>query len=328
MPFLMAFFVLFSTMTLLYKVVNRCGTNLLDLGALLANAGLFFAVGRSLIIEAYGRPWVAELTLGLALFYIIHVYAFLARKLVDRELLVCFMGLAAFFLAITMPIVLSPQWITASWAIQALVMLWMAQQIGSVFLRHVSYVSVCDRVARFMGLDLGNQFLHASSAADVPVAEFARRLVERVLMFGIPIASIGGRRHGCSLEQDRTTRLLSPAPTTRPTSCNLIGPCRRQLRAGHRALGRLFELGDSSHFGLRLCSAPALADAHVLVAGILRLASVASDSPGKPGILERALTGAHGSAGQAVCHRRARVGNFRLNFFTKAITHSAMEFCD
>ena len=40
-----------------------------------------------------------------------------------------FMGLAMFFLAVTMPLVLSREWITVSWAIQAFVMLWLADKL-------------------------------------------------------------------------------------------------------------------------------------------------------------------------------------------------------
>ena len=192
MPFAIAFFVLFSTMTFLYKLVNRSRSSLLDLAALLANAGVFFGVGRQLVLEAYGREWVAAITLGLAAFYTLHVYYFLARKLVDRDLLVSFIGLATIFLAITVPIVIARQWLTVSWAIQALVLLWVAQQIGSVFLRYGCYLLYAIVVVRFVGIDLGSQFLEAPPSADLPFRDYLWQLVERAVMFGVPIASLGG----------------------------------------------------------------------------------------------------------------------------------------
>lgn len=190
MPFVAAFFVLFSTMTFLYTIANRAKSNLLDLLALLVNAAVFFFVGRHLIQEAYTREWVAALTLSLAAFYTAHVYFFLHRKLVDRELLVCFIGLTAFFLAVTMPLLLARDWVTASWALQALVMLWIARKLGSEFLRHVCYVLYAVVLFRFGFIDLTAQFLRASTAAGLPVAEYLRQLVERIVMFGVPIASI------------------------------------------------------------------------------------------------------------------------------------------
>ncbi len=191
-PFLIAFFVLFSTMTFLYKLVRSTKSNLLDLLAMLANAGVFFAVGYQLIDELYGQWWVAALSLGLTVFYITHIYYFLRRQIVDRDLLVSFLGLAAFFLAITMPLVLSRQWITASWAIQAVVLLWVAQSIGSSFVQQLAYLLLAVVLARFCFYDLGRQFSGSfASTADLPWQDYLRQLVERIVAFGIPIGSFG-----------------------------------------------------------------------------------------------------------------------------------------
>jgi len=192
MPFLAAFFVLFSTMTYLYKVVNASKSNLLDLVALLVNAGVFYAVAYRLVDEAFGREWVAAVTLPLAAFYTAHVFYFLRRRLVDRELLVVFIGLAAFFLTVTMPLVLSREWVTVSWAIQAIILLWIAGKIGSEFLRQVSYVLYATVLLRFTFVDLRGQFLRAPRAADLPLGDFLLLLAERLVMFGVPIASLGG----------------------------------------------------------------------------------------------------------------------------------------
>ncbi|MCA9233737.1 MAG: DUF2339 domain-containing protein, partial [Planctomycetales bacterium] len=180
------------TMTFLYKVANGAKSHLLDLLALLINAGVFYFVSHQLVSQAYSREWVAAVTLSLAGFYTLHVFAFLRRKLVDRELLVCFTGMAAFFLAVTMPLLLSDAWITVSWSLQALVMLWIAGKLGSEFLRHVSYALYALVLIRFGLLDLPRNFLRAPSAADLPLAGYFGQLVERLVMFGVPIGSIGG----------------------------------------------------------------------------------------------------------------------------------------
>ena len=192
MPFVAAFFVLFSTMTFLYKIVNAAKSNLLDLLVLLINAGIFYAVAYFLIEEAYSREWVAAVTLSLAAFYTGHVFYFLQRRLIDRELLTAFIGLAAFFLAVTMPLVLSREWVTVSWSIQALVLLWIAGKIGSEFLRQACYVLYAIVLLRFGVVDLRGQFLDAPPAADLPLGEYLRMLAERVVMFGVPVASFGG----------------------------------------------------------------------------------------------------------------------------------------
>lgn len=189
-PFLVAFFVLFSTMTFLYKLVRRKQANLIDLAAMAINAGVFFVLAGDLIEENYSRRWVAVLAAALAAFYTGHVYYFLQRKVVDRNLLVAFIGLAIFFLAITMPLALSPQWITASWAVQAVVLLWVADRLGSQFVRQAAYVLFALVLMRFAVIDLGREFAGgAASLAEVSTQDYIRLLVERVIAFGIPIGS-------------------------------------------------------------------------------------------------------------------------------------------
>jgi uncharacterized membrane protein len=189
-PFLIAYFALFSTMTFLYKLIRQDRSNLLDLLAMLANAGVFFAVGGSLVDDAYGRRWVAVMAAGLAAFYTVHVYYLLRRQIVDRNLLVSFLGLAAFFLAVTMPLALSSQWITASWAIQAVVLLWVADKLGSQFVRQLAYVLFAIVLGRFCLVDLGREFGGlARRLKDVPWQDYVLALAERVIAFGVPIGS-------------------------------------------------------------------------------------------------------------------------------------------
>lgn len=190
-PFLTAFFVLFSTMTFLYKLIRRAPSNLYDLAALLINAFVYFGESYRLVSAAYSKEWAAAVTLGLALFYTLHVYYFLMRKLVDRELLVCFLGLASFFVIVTVPLVLSRQWVTMSWAVQALMLMWIARQLGSHALKYVSFVLYGIVLFRFAFIDLPEQFLSPLLVVQT-WADYWPRLLERVVMFGVPVLSLGG----------------------------------------------------------------------------------------------------------------------------------------
>ncbi|HEY0984638.1 DUF2339 domain-containing protein [Schlesneria sp.] len=188
-PFLTAFFILFSTMTFLYKLINVSPSNLLDIGALLVNSLVYFSESYRLVNAAYGRPWAAVVTLGLGLFYTLHVYYFLMRKLIDRGLLVSFLGLASFFVIVTVPLVLSRQWITLSWALQALVLLWIARQLGSNTLKLISHLLYGIVIFRFGLIDLRNQF---EPPIDRSLAwnGYWPQLLERCIQFGVPIASL------------------------------------------------------------------------------------------------------------------------------------------
>lgn len=192
MPFLTAFFVLFSTMTFIHNMMNRTPSNLLDLLALFANAGIFYATAHWLISEAYSREWVAAATLGLTAFYIGHIAYSLTRRLHDRGLLLSFTGLAAFFLAVTVPLLLAREWITVSWAVQALVMLWIAGRLNSEFLRHLSYGLYAVVLCRFGFVDLPGQYLGEPVSGTIPVSRYLRQLLERLVLFGVPVLSLAG----------------------------------------------------------------------------------------------------------------------------------------
>jgi uncharacterized membrane protein len=194
-PFLVGYFVLFSTATFLFKIIRAAKADLFDLLALFLNAAVFFTVGGRMIDQAYastyGRQPIAILAMAMATFYAAHVWIVLARRIVDRELVVSFLGLASFFVTITMPLVLSGQWVTASWAIQAVIMLWMAERLGSRFLRLAAIAVLGLVLCRFFVLDLGGTFLTGREIDNMPLNEFAFSLLGRIVSFGIPIASLG-----------------------------------------------------------------------------------------------------------------------------------------
>jgi uncharacterized membrane protein len=193
MPFLTGFFILYSTALFLFNVVQRTKSTLLELIGLLLNAGIFFVASYSLVRDAYGQRAVAALSLGLTAFYAAHVYYFLVRRIADRELMLSFMGLAVFFLAVTIPLILSREWITVSWAIQAIVMLWLADKLNSQFLRQAAFLLYGIVLFRFGFMDLPAQYASPlPRAGDVALGDYLLHLLERFVMFGVPIASMAG----------------------------------------------------------------------------------------------------------------------------------------
>jgi uncharacterized membrane protein len=190
MPFLAGFFILYSTALFLFNLVNRVKSTLLELIGLMLNAGVFFAASYYLVERSYGYRWVSVVSLSLAAFYAAHVYYFLIRKVTDRDLLLSFFGLSGFFLAVTAPLALSPQWITVGWAIQAFVMLWLADKLGSEFLRQVAYLLYAVVLVRFGFVDLPGQYLDAPTSQTT--GQYLADLVQRLVIFGVPVASMVG----------------------------------------------------------------------------------------------------------------------------------------
>lgn len=189
LPFLIGFFALYSTTVFLFCLVNQVKANLLDLLALIVNATIFFMTAHYLIEAVYGQIWLSFLTLAMAAFYIAHVYYCLVKRVADKALLLSFIGLAAFFLTITLPLLLSQQWITVSWSLQALLMLWVAGKLRSQFLQQIAYLLYLIVLFRFCFLDLPNQY-GAAITEDQTLFGFCLGILERVISFGIPIASL------------------------------------------------------------------------------------------------------------------------------------------
>ena len=197
---------------------HRVKSTLLELTALFVNAGIFFRAGYLLVEDMYGQQWVAALTLSLTAYYIAHIYYLLLCRVQDRELLLMFTGLAAFFLTITMPLVVSPQWITVSWAVQALVMLWLAGKLNSEFLGHAAYVVYAIALGRLFYIDLPREYL-AGFPPDMPIADYLRGLAARLIGFGTPIGCVGAA-YGVIKEPLRPLSWPWTGPTTSRPWCN------------------------------------------------------------------------------------------------------------
>jgi len=192
MPFLIGYFVTYSTMVFLYNLRTKQKSNLLDVIMLFLNAGIFYGFSYDLIHRSFDHEWIAAVTLGLSAFYTLHVWYCLVKKVLDRELMISFIGLASLFLAITFPLLLSSEWITVSWSVQALVLLWIAGKIESRFLRQTSYLLYFIVLFRFALFDLPSHYGRNMIDADLSLSVYLSMLLERLAIFGVPVLSLGG----------------------------------------------------------------------------------------------------------------------------------------
>lgn len=191
LPFLVGFFLLYSAVMFFYNIAHREKATVPELLGILINALMFFSLGRHVITTGHPGKFAALLALGLAAFFIVLVWLFLARRQQDRGLLFTFLALAAFFVAITPPLALSRQWVTASWALQGLVMLWLAGRLESRFLRLLGCAAFALTAGRLAFWDLHAQF-SAPLAADATGMIYMSILGERLMAVGVPIAALGG----------------------------------------------------------------------------------------------------------------------------------------
>ena len=191
MAFLSAFFVLFVAAMFLYNLVRGVKATLLEILGTLANALIFFFLGHGVVSTAYSTQSAALLALALAAFYVALVYRFLSARRRDRGLLMVFFALAAFFVAMVPPLAFSKEWITLSWSLQGLAMLWLAGKLDSRFLRGLSLGAYVLALGRLLFYDLERQYGHAL-AAELAWSSYLPILGNHLLAIGGPIASLGG----------------------------------------------------------------------------------------------------------------------------------------
>lgn len=186
LQFYALYFVIFSSLTFAYNLIRKQESTVLEVIALLANAGVFFILSREICDRFWGSTGVSLLTFSLSLYYAGHFAVCLRRQVRDRGLVMSFLGLSSLFLAVTIPLYLSREWITAVWALQALTMLWMAGKLESQFLRHLAYLLYALVLGQFFLVDLHSHYFSGT----LGVSEYASMMVQRLVVFGVPIAAV------------------------------------------------------------------------------------------------------------------------------------------
>jgi len=186
--FLCLFFAIQSTLVFLYNLRRGLASSVLELIHLTLNAGLFSLAAYWLIREAVGRPWPAVMTLGLALYYVLHVALFVSRGLKDRGLLIALIALAGVYTTLTMPLAMEQESLTMAWALQALMFVWLGHRLSSHFLRQLGYGVYLVTLFRLMAFEMPR--IDAATAAHDTLSLYWKELASRLWTFGVSFASI------------------------------------------------------------------------------------------------------------------------------------------
>jgi len=204
---LILLFILFSTSIFIYNIRQKIAATGLEIFGLLSNAGLFFLLSRLAILQLHDSDSLAmaPLPLGLAFFYLLHAIYLKKRGLlaVDRTLLLIFCALSGFFLALTPPVLLSRQWLSAAWALEGLTMLWLAYKLESKLLRSCAWLLYLVS----LGDMLRNEFFIYGNPVDVSLVG----CLDRCLQFITPVACLA---LGAKLT------MLSAKPAPAAASCD------------------------------------------------------------------------------------------------------------
>jgi uncharacterized membrane protein len=188
LTFLCLFFVIQSTLVMLYNLRRRLPSTVLELVHLTLNAGLFSFAAYWLIRNAVDRPWPAVMTLAVALYYVLHVVIFLSRRQTDRGLLIALIALAGFYTTLTMPLAMEQETLTIAWALQAFMFVWLGHRLSSHFLRQLGYGLYLITLWRLLAFELPR--IDTVAAGHSAMAAYWKALVTRLWTFGTALGSI------------------------------------------------------------------------------------------------------------------------------------------
>ena len=181
--FVTLYFLMFSAITVIYNLVNKEKSTILELFGMVLNAAIYSLTTYVLITGLFPREYTAYVSIGLAGFYSFGVVLLYMREIKDKPLMVFLTGFASFFAIITVPLLITDKWMTCAWAIQALIFLWISSKLKNRFLREVSYAVYFITFVKVTGVDLSDNFIN------IHTVNYTSELISRLLTFGSLIIS-------------------------------------------------------------------------------------------------------------------------------------------
>jgi uncharacterized membrane protein len=131
--------VVFEDSGLLINSPSRFFVTLEELSLLLINPFTFFATAYYFLDADYHK-WMGAFAIGMALLYAGVAKLLLDRRATTRTELFLMIGAALTFVTLAIPIQLKSNWITMSWAVEGVVLLWAGIEARSKLIRGAAHV--------------------------------------------------------------------------------------------------------------------------------------------------------------------------------------------
>lgn len=128
------FYVVFMTMNLIYNLKQRAKFSAIEISLLLSNTAFYYAAGMYLLANVNHGAYQGLFTAGLAVVNFGIAALLYRREAVDRTLIYLLIGLVVTFASLTIPVQLDGNFITMFWALEAVLLLWLAQRSGLALL--------------------------------------------------------------------------------------------------------------------------------------------------------------------------------------------------
>ncbi len=123
--FVTIFFIIFFAISMLYNLVKNKSVYTFDYVLIILNAGIYFLTNYYILSEKYS--WILGLfAVFMAVVYFVIPYFINKNYQLQKAMLAVFFGAALTFLTIAIPIQLDGNWVTLSWAVEGLVLLYIS----------------------------------------------------------------------------------------------------------------------------------------------------------------------------------------------------------
>lgn len=138
LAFSTAYFLLFYTAFLAYKLLRKEEFSSFDISKILTNSFFYFGIGYIALSSDY-EEYQGLFTLFNALVHFGVSLVVFNRKLATKALQNFISGIVLIFLTLTIPIQLQGKWITIAWSLEGLLLFWLSRTKSTSIFERISY---------------------------------------------------------------------------------------------------------------------------------------------------------------------------------------------
>ncbi|WP_347159694.1 DUF2339 domain-containing protein [Pontibacter chitinilyticus] len=134
------FYLVFFLMNIIHNVKEQRHFTAPEIMVLLSNTFLYYSAGMYALANVAGGAYQGLFTAAIAVFNFVFAYLLYQNQKTDKNLVYLLIGLVLTFLSLTAPVQLHGNYITLFWALEAVLLLWLAQRSGIALIRVASVV--------------------------------------------------------------------------------------------------------------------------------------------------------------------------------------------
>lgn len=162
------FYLEFFLMNIIHNLRENKSFKALDFSILLSNTFMYYAAGMVVLDQIHDGIFKGLFTVLLAAFNFGFAFTLLRNSRVDRNLVYLLIGLVLTFISLAAPVQLEGNWITMFWALEGVLLLWLAKKSG-IYLIKISSLVVNTLMVISLLMDWNQLYGLYSAGKDLPV---------------------------------------------------------------------------------------------------------------------------------------------------------------